>query len=290
MSTHANYTTTQTEFLFQPTFLRKGRYGIIIVSPGNHYVWVAKNTNYISGTMFTSTDGAWFQGDLVTDINLNIHFAKFKNNRSQVQLLPLQLGGGIAAIDINADAIVPEGCQLYYQIQLQGTNVWHDLDNVDGGPSVLFIGLPPLLQFRAVFIGSDSVQPALGVASNSRVTTWRPRSDFKHISEDRTFPSSSKVQADFRIEAWRGAPFHSILFRLCHGAGFTTLRAPDVLSSEQSPDDPTGKTRIFHCTWTGMGALTTCKFRIEGTTDNVLTTYHVAERFDIEDPNTGIGT
>jgi hypothetical protein len=33
-----------------------------------------------------------------------------------------------------------------------------------------------------------------------------------------------------------------------------------------------------------MGALTTCKFQIEGTTDNVLTTYHVAERFDIENP------
>jgi hypothetical protein len=279
-----------TPFMFQPTFLRKGRYGIIIVSAGNHYVWVLKNTNYVSGTFFTSTDGLWFQGELGTDIAFNVYCARFVNNRTEVQLNALLLQGGIAAIDINADTIIPGGTRLVYQIQIAG--VWHDLDNIDGGPSVLFIGLPPILQFRAVFIGTDSVQPALGVASNSRVTTWRPAPLFRHISEIRTFPSSSKIQCQIRAEAWRdgGAPpEHTILFRLLHGAGYTTSRPPDLLSNAPAPDMP-GYARIWNMTWTGMGALTSCRFRIEGTTQNKLTTYHIAERFDLEDPNTGIGT
>jgi hypothetical protein len=276
-----------TPFMFQPTFLRKGRYGIMIVTAGNHYVWVLKNTNFVSGTFFTSTDGLWFQGDLATDIAFNVYCARFVNNRTEVQLQALQLQGGIAAIDINADTIIPGGTRLVYQVQIAG--VWHDLDNIDGGPSVLFIGLPPLLQFRAVFIGTDSVQPALGVASNSRVTTWRPAPTFRHISDTRTFPSSSKIQCQIRVEAWRGGPYHTILFRLMHGAGYTVLRPPDILTNAPAPDMP-GYAQNFNMTWTGMGALTSCKFRIEGTTDNKLSTYHIAERFDIEDPNTGIGT
>ena len=267
-----------TPFLFNPVFLQKNRYALVVVTVGNHYVWTLQDKNYVSGTLFYSTDGDWFMGDLTKDLSFAAYFCKFENNMTRAQLQALTLSGGIAAIDINADAIIPDGCQLYYEIQKDG--VWHMLDAVDGGPSAILNGLPPLLPFRVVFVGTELLQPALGVAANSRVTTWRPRSDFRHISAARTFPSSTTIQADVRLENWRGAPYHTFAGKLLHGASFATVRIPDTESTEVPQDDPNAI--IYHFTWTGMGAMTTCKFRFEGTTDNVLTTYHIAERFDIE--------
>jgi hypothetical protein len=268
-----------TPVVFSPTFLQKDRYGIIITTPGNHYLWVLKNTNNVSGTFFTSTDGVWFLGDLVTDIAFEMFFCSFRSNFTKVQLNPLQLADGIAAININANTVIPGGCTLFYEIQIAG--VWHQLDNVDGGPSAVLNGLPPLVPFRACFLGTDTSQPALGVASNSRSRVWRPRADFKHISAIRTTPSVTTISIDCRLEAWRGAPHHTHICKLLHGAGYTTIRSPDATTTTVAPEDPLN-TIIRRYTFTGMGALTTFRFRQEGTTDNVLATFHVAEKIDID--------
>lgn len=268
-----------TNFSLQPTFLGKKRYAFVLVSAGNHFLWVLKNTNNFSGTFFTSTDGDWFQGDLTTDLAFEAHFCGFRNNRSLIQLQSLQLSGGIAAIDINADTFIPDGCRLSYEVQVSG--VWHELASVDGGPDVVLNGLPPLLPFRAVFLGTNSVQPALGVASNSRVTTWRPRSDFKHVSKVQTLPTTTTdLQVDIRVEAWRGAPYHTFLTKLLVGVGYATVVNPTTTASAVAPDNP--EAMIFHYAWTGLTATATFRLRLEGTTDNVLATYHVAQRFFID--------
>lgn len=268
-----------TSAVFVPTFLKKDRYGMIITSPGNHFLWVLKNTNNVSGTLFTSTDGVWFLGDLVTDIAFNIYFCSFRSNLTKVSLNALQLADGIAAIEINANTIVPDGCTLYYEIQIDG--VWRQLDNVDGGPSAVLNGLPPLVPFRACFLGTDTVQPALGVGSNSRAECWRPRSDFRHISYIRTTPAVTTVTVDIRLEAWRGDAHHTHICKLLRGAGFTTVVMPSATTTEVAPDDPSNAI-IRHYTFTSLAGLTTFRLRQEGTTDNVLTTYHVAEKIDID--------
>lgn len=268
-----------TRFMFQPTFLRKGRYAFILSTAGNHYVWVRNNTNAVSGTLFYSTDGAFFQGDVTKDLAFNIAYCQFRQNQTTVELNSLTLTGGIAAIDINADAYAPDGTRLFYEVRIGST--WRQLDNVDGGPGVILAGLPPLLPFRVTFVGTESVQPALGVASNSRVTTWRPRSDFRHISAIRgPIAAATTIKVDIRLEAWRGAPYHTHVCKLLHGAGYTTSRSPDAQTEEVPPDDPNALIR--HYVFTGMGALTTFRLRQEGTTDNVLATFHVAEKIDID--------
>jgi hypothetical protein len=268
---------------FQPVFLQKGmRYAIVVVSSGNHYVWCLKDTNFVSGTLFYSTDGAWAQGDLVTDLAFRANFCKFRSNRVEVQLNALQLQNGIAAVDINADAIIPGGVQggstgLHFEIQVNG--LWHALDNVDGGPSVQFVGLPPLLPFRVVFTGTTDVQPALGVASNSRVTTWRPRGDLVHISEARTMTSVAHVEVQVRLESWSGPPHHTLTCRLGTGAGYLTMNTNNSMVETPAPDDPTNA--IIRTYTFNIPGLTTYKIRFDGTTDNVLDTFHIAERIDI---------
>jgi hypothetical protein len=38
---------------------------------------------------------------------------------------------------------------------------------------------------------------------------------------------------------------------------------------------------IYHYAWTGLPNISTFRLRLDGNTDNVLQTYHVAERFHI---------
>jgi hypothetical protein len=279
--------TNPTRFTFHPTFLKRDRYAIVLVTAGNHYVWCLKDTNLVSGTLFKSTDGVWAEGDPKLDLAFEVFFCKFRRNMTWVNLNALTLQGGIAAIDINADCYAPPGTRLVYQVQKDG--IWYSLD-ASSDPMAPFIGLPPLLPFRVVFVGTDSVQPALGVASNSRVTTWRPRSDYRHVSKTITLPgslSTTDLQVDVRVEAWRGAPYHTFVAKLLVGpiGTETTVVLPTTTTTEPAPDDPFGNggtAIIYHLGWTGLAATTHFRLRFEGTTDNVLTTYHLAQRFHID--------
>lgn len=271
---------TPTEFNFMPVFLGKARYAIVLVTAGNHFAWIRQDTNVVSGTFFYSTDGTWFQGELAKDLAFEIDFCRFTNNQTRVQLRPLQLQNGIASITVGAHQFVPDGCELFYEVQYQGT--WYALEaGVGGGPDVILAGLPPILPFRAVFLGTEWVQPALGVEVNSRVVTSRPRPDMRFISQIRAVPSPvTTITADVRLEAWRGAPHHTFTAKLLHGATYETVRNADLITSEVAPDDPNAI--IYHLGWTGMGALSSFRFRYEGLTDNVLTVFHIAEHVDID--------
>jgi len=267
-----------------PTYLAKGkRYAVVLQTPGNHFVAVVKNNKFAQGSLFTSTDGAWASGDLTTDMSFRLNFAKFRTNRCTVQLIPLELVGGIATIDLNYDSTRPPGTTISFEVQPQGSSEWKSLGWYSANP---LNALPPLMQFRVTFIGTTDEMPGIGVASNSRSLTERPRKDYRHVSTARTMPVGQPVNTvycDFRLESWRDAPYHTFLPRLLTGAGYTSVRTPSLIEKEIDPDDPT--TMIYRCTWNlaalGGTALSAYKIRCEGTSDNELYNYLVAERVDI---------
>jgi hypothetical protein len=265
---------------FLPTYLAKGnRYAIVLQTPGNHFVSLVHNNKFAQGSLFSSSDGAWAVGDLTKDLAFRLNFAKFRSNRCTVQLLSLELDGGIAAVDLNFDSTRPPGTTINFEVQVGGA--WVPLGYYASNP---LVNLPPLLPFRVLLVGTTDEMPGIGVASNSRSLTSRPRSDYRHISTARTMPAAiNTVYADFRLESWRGAPYHTFLPRLLTGAGYTSVRTPSLIMDELDPDDPT--TLIRSCTWNlaalGGAPISAYKIRLEGTTDNVLATYLVGERIDI---------
>jgi hypothetical protein len=264
---------------FLPTYLAKGqRYAIVLQTPGNHFVALVHNNKFAQGTLFNSSDGAWSVGDLTKDLAFRLNFAKFRANRCTVQLLSLELGGGISAVDLNFDSIRPPGTTIMFEIQIAGA--WLALSSA---AVTMLTGLQPLLPLRVTFLGTTDEMPGIGVASNSRQFTSRPRSDFKHISTARTMPSPvTTVYADFRLESWRGAPYHTFTPTLLIGAGFTVSKTPSTIANEFDPDDPT--TLIRRCTWNAAtlgAAVSAYKIRMEGATDNVNACYLVGERIDI---------
>lgn len=257
---------------FQPTLLNAGdRYAFVISTPGNHYLWMTKNNKYTDGSLFTSTDGAWFLGDLINDISFDLVFAQFRSPRSEIQLQPLQLAGGIVGVDLNADAMIPNGSTLTFQIQQAG--VWTTVDS-----TTPITGQPAILPFRAVFTGNSQLQPCLGLLSNSRVTTSRPRPDLDHIEIVRNVPSSNTIHVDVRVESWRDT-HDTILCKIQSGTGFTTLTSPSSTVVETPIDD--ANARIVHFIFTMAPAVTAYKVELQGTVDSVVAPFIVSERVDV---------
>jgi hypothetical protein len=256
---------------FTPTLLAAGkRYAIVVSTPGNHYLWLTKDNKYTDGTLFTSTDGAWFLGDLTNDIAFDLVFAQFSSPRVEIQMQPLQLAGGIVGIDINADTAIPNGAALTFQVQIAG--VWKTLS-----PDFQLTGQPAILPMKAVFDGTSQVMPQLGLLSNSRQTTNRPRSDFTHISTVRNTPACLTIRVSLRVEAWRDT-HDTILCTILTGGSFATVTTPTTTTVITPIDD--ANARIINYVFT-VSSTTTYKIKITGTIDNVATPYVISERVDV---------
>lgn len=271
-----------------PTLMRKGgRYSLTLVTAGNHFVGFTENNKFAQGSLFYSSDGAFQVGDLTRDMCFALNFAEFTSPYVEVQLRPLQLGGGIAAIDLQMPTAIPAGTSLVFSVQDPANGVWKPLTRESGGNALL--GLPPIVQFKVAMIGTTDLMPGFGVGSDARVVTTRPRPDARHISAKRTLPAPCKTfTLKIRLEAWRGAPFHSHSCKILtgplldSGAG-DTLVNPSVVTEAPAPDDPVNAI-VRSYTFTLATAVSAFVIRQEMQTDNVLSTFHVARRIDIDLP------
>ncbi|MGU9981454.1 hypothetical protein ACJ4V0_15570 [Phreatobacter sp. HK31-P] len=263
-----------TLFPLPPTFLSAGsRYGVVLITTADHYVAVASGGAYAQGTLFYSTDGAWFEGDFTKDLVFSVEFARFERVRTVVALQPLTLSGGMAAIDIMAGMVIPSSCQAFFEVQASG-GTWETLDAIT--PAKL-VGLPPLLQFRAIFIGTSDVAPGIQI-SGSRILLHRPRTDFVHVSTARTLPApTSQVKVKTRLENWDAGHHTHAMVLLC-GAGFATVETADVTDTTPT-EDPDAIIREY--TFNLAAPQTTFKIKQTGGTTTALDTYLVSSRVDV---------
>jgi hypothetical protein len=120
--------------------------------------------------------------------------------------------------------------------------------------------------------------PGFGTGIRSHTVTSRPRADFKHISTARTLPAPcTTVEVNVRLEYWQGA-HHTNVCKLLVGSGFATVETADAIANIATPD-PNAIIRKY--TFNVAAPISQYKIQLEGTTDNVLVTYHVAERYDL---------
>lgn len=228
---------TETVVYFQPVYMQAGkRYALVITSGADYWLaTVAGDEGRIQGTFFYVLDGAYAQGDASKDLGMAIYRAKFRQPRSIVELTGLQLPGGILALDVLAETIVPASTTLSYEIQVGG--IWYPLAAVD--KYVLGQGgnIPPLLPFRVVFNGTADMQPCVKVL-DSRVKVSRPRIAFRHITKARTLPApSAQIRVIYRLEGW-DALYHAAACRLLTGDGYATETLPASISEVVITDNP----------------------------------------------------
>lgn len=274
--------TVETKVVFPATYLEAGkRYGIVITTGGNHYVAMAQGTQYAQGTFFFSVDGAYQQGTANKDMMFALYFAKFNKPRTIVELESLSLSGGITDIDILAPMLVPQSCDLTFEVQVAGD--WAPIAEVVSGNTVLY-GLPPLLPFRATFNGTTDVQPGINLIE-SVLKFSRPRTTFKHISEVYTLASgtqSFKVVAI--LENYKEAN-HNLTCTIQQDGAGGEINPGSTVDEEMDP--PIDARSVDHkrirrtFTWTNTQLTTsmeTARITMNGATTSALDTFHVAER------------
>jgi len=268
---------TPTPFVFgQPIFLEAGKlYAILVTTAGDHEVATVQGTEYTQGTIFNSTDGAYYQGDFTKDLMMRHHYARFANTRTEVELATISLAEGIADLDWLAETIVPDSTDLLIEYQKEGSGAWYPMvpETADQ-----LLGLPAMLHLRAVFIGSQDLMPGLSLPG-SRLQANRPATTFKHISTPRTLSQASEnIDVILRLEGWDGAK-HSCTVKLISGATtYTHDSVTDVVIADA--DIPTIQRTVNLLPEPGMG-ISDYQIQVEGTSTTALDVFHVAQRMDV---------
>jgi hypothetical protein len=252
-----------------PTFLRAGgRYALVLTSNAAHRVGMAYGQSYTDGTFFYSTDGAYYYGDLTKDLMIELWGARFNSPQVAIELKPINLDGGMRAIDILAGTIAPESTELIYEIKAPGGD-WVPL--APGGPPAL-TGAPPLVQFRARFIGTRDMQPGLMLAG-SRLSVSRPKTSFRHVSTPITLAAASNnIFVRLLLEYFDDTP-HDCTCRLRIGG---TDETPDVVTDRvvSAADGRIERTFNFQL----GAAVSGFTVVIDGATNSPASMFHAAER------------
>lgn len=268
---------TATRVDLVPTHLDPGkRYGIVLITGGNNFVALVNENKFAEGTLFHSTDQAWFQGELTQDMAFEVGFAKFEGARVEVDFEALELENGICNFKLLHVGAIPESTEFVWQFKKDG--IWYTIDPVGGEYSATaLLGLPALLQLRAVFLGSTDDMPAIDVAE-SEYNTWRPRTDFTWISE--LFDvgvgvTTDTIQVDVRVENYVEANHDCTVTILSGGA--ETVEAADSVTVEPDPFDT--KAFILKCVFNLAAPTQTYRIKVAGTTVAATDTFHGANLF-----------
>jgi hypothetical protein len=273
---------TQTKVAIQPTLLESGkRYAVVVITGGNHYVGMAPGTAYAQGTFFVSVDGAYQIGSNERDLMFSLYQAQFPVTRREINLQAMSLSGGISSIDITAAMAIPESCALTFECQIGG--VWKPLNEVASGNTILY-GLPALIPFRAVFTGTTDIQPAIDT-TNSRLFYARPRTTFKHMSENVTVATPTRTFKVVVILENYYETNHNCTCTIQVGGAGGEIAPGSTTDVELDP--PVDARSVNHkrikrtYSWTPTQIAsnqTIFRITLDGTTTSALDTFHVAER------------
>ena len=260
----------------QPIFLEAGkRYALPLTTAGAHKVAVIQGTNYTQGSLFQSTDGAYFQGDHTKDLMMKLRYAQFGNVRTTVELSTISLAEGVADLDLLLEAVIPDNTDLVIEYQKEGAGEWYALvpETADQ-----LLGLPAMLHLRAVFVGTQDLMPGLSFPG-SIIQANRPNNHFEHISTERTLENPSEnIDVILRLEAWDETK-HTCTVKLVNGA--TVYTADSVTDAVIADADlPTIRRVVNFLPEPGVG-ISAYQIRVEGTTTTPLEIFHVAQRMDV---------
>ena len=263
-----------TEVELPATFLKAGgRYAWLLTSNANHQIGMAFGQDYVDGTFFYSTDGAFYQGELTKDMMFQMWGAKFDAPQVTIELDPLNLDGGMTALDIMADMVVPDSTQVIFECRPGGTGEWRPIDPSD---LAVFQGTPVLAHHRVRFVGTRDIQAAIRL-TGSRIRVTRPKTAFTHASTTITLAApSDTITVKCLLEEFDDTP-HDFSLTLRHAGG---TENPDAVTDAALPDLPNTANRIER-TFSfqiGGGPISAFELVATGATNSAASTFHVAER------------
>lgn len=250
-------------FPFRPSLLEAGkRYAWVTITTGNHAIATVSNNKFAQGSLFVTTDGAFFQGDTNEDFAFRLKSANFATTRTVVELDPLTLENGMTQIRLRYEGWEAAGTALVWEIKPSGSPDWQLL--VPKGNENPLVGLPALTQLRLTFLGTTDLMPAIVLNSKARGITQRHRPDGKAVSKVINFGlSTTEIQVETTVDAWDPAR-HTLANKVIVGS---TVYNPDATTTIVDFAKPSR--RVFLSTFT-VPATTSARARVDITTNNVV--------------------
>ena len=252
-------------FDLRPTLLDSGkRYAWFTVTTGNHALETISGNKYAQGSRFACTDGVWAQVSTDVDFAMRIKAASFGATRTVVEFQPLTLADGMTEIRLIAGGWTPGGTDLVWEVKPSDSDVWLPLTLSAAEGSDAMVGLPALVQLRAVFVGTTDLQPALVLDATARAGTYRPRGDMVAISKDQDFGlSTTTIQLEVVIDAFDPVK-HTAAPKLVVGA--TVVTPSSVVTT---PDLANPAKRTLLASFVLGAATTSARARVDMTTTEV---------------------
>lgn len=270
-----------TRFPFSiPVHLEKGLYAVLWATTGDVTIATAEGSVFLGGTLFDSTDGVFFQGDLTKDMCFGVEYCQFQVTRLTALLTGINLDGGIHNIRIKAAQIVPTNSAITWQINVGGS--WQSIGELsDADPTLFGGGLSAYYDFRAILTGNEWAMPIIDMGT-SEVVVFRAATALTHISETRQLAAgvtTSTVVVKATIGDWDAAR-HTLACALLTGADYATVKPASVSVSKEVVGRPAA--REFAWTFNLAAPIAAFKIRFAGATNNARVTYHIENRFDQE--------
>ncbi|MBC6714796.1 hypothetical protein H9Q09_01170 [Aurantimonas sp. DM33-3] len=190
------------KFPFKPRYLAPGRrYAWVTVTTGNYSLKTVTGAQYAQGTLFWSTDEAWFQGAPEEDFCFRVNAAEFSTTRAVVLLNPLTLENGMTEIKLLYESWAPEGTSMMWEVKPTGSDNWEPLrPETDEHPNPLR-GLPALCGLRLTMLGTSGLAPGIVLNSKARGMARRPRSDCRAVTKELAFGySTTAIQVEIVVD------------------------------------------------------------------------------------------
>lgn len=254
-----------------PTYVMGGRdYAYVLRSSGNHFVRIATGNKYAQGTLsYITNTGAQEAVQNSGDLCFQAYFAQFANTRVEVQMNNLDMPGGMSAIKIIAATIVPEGCDLIWEIQRAGK--WYQISR---GEVAALQGYPTNVALRAVFIGTTDLMPGIDMSQIEAELT-KTLTALVHESKAHALAAAStSVQVHCYVEGWDAAA-HSLTCTLVGTSG--TPVSPAATVTDIDPEFPQRVRRRFTF---APSSTSSYKVRLAGSTSDATKFFSVDTRYD----------
>ncbi len=262
-----------TKFELEPIHLSRGqRYALMVKTGGAHKLWGSNTNDLVNGTMFYSLDGDYWDGALNRDMSFQLHFAKFKQTRVEVNLVSASRSGGMSELDFTLTGVFPASVDFDIQAQISG--VWRNIDNNNLS---VFAAEPSLVPLRAVW--SNTQHDAVGfVLGKSRILISKPDNTGVHISTARTLPSgeeTSRVVVTIKLGKNYDAGHHTLAVKLLYGASYASTKTATSTKITSSPAG--GSLQAVFDFGTAIDAY---KIRTEFETDSAAYPIAISSRYD----------
>ncbi|WP_306147245.1 MULTISPECIES: hypothetical protein [unclassified Roseibium] len=201
---HADLSTGWVKFPFSPRYLDPGRrYAWVTVTTGNHSLRTVTGSEYTQGSLFWSTDQAWFQGSTQEDFCFKVNSTNHTTTRAQVVFDSLNLAGGMTEIRLLYESWAPEGTAMMWEVRTSGSDPWQVIQPETSEYQNPLWNLPTTCQLRLTMIGTYGLSPAIVLNENARGEARRHKPSGVAMTKVLEFGiTTTSIDVEIALDRW----------------------------------------------------------------------------------------